>query len=310
MMNKALKALVFLALGLSAAAIGLPSAASAQSAIRATVNNQPVTSYDVSQRVRLMNLFHQKTSDKMALDDLIDESIAAQAAKARNIGPTDAQVEERFDAIAKQVKLAPAQFTKALTQAGVQPDTLRKFLRAQMTWGGLMRARAKSTTTNLTEADIQAEMAKEGVTAETATIKEFKLQQIVFVVPKGSSPGLASQRQREAESFRQRFPGCDNSLNLAKSLKGVVVLDMGRRDSTQVEGEVAEALQKTPAGGTLKPAVTDRGVEVIAVCSVKDIQSTAGVRASAEKRLADEQNKDLEKTFRAELRAGAKIVYN
>ncbi len=308
-MRGMLGAMMIAAAGLGAVAV-VTESAYAQQAVRATVNDQPITNYDVQQRVKMLNLFRQKSGDKLALDQLIDEAIAEQVAKRAKIGPTDAQVNERVAGIAKQVKLPMPQFEKALNQQGVQVDTLRKFFRGQMTWAAVIRAKAASLKPDVSESDIQAEMAKQGVSSETAMIKEFKLQQIVFVIPKGSPPGMVGKRTGEAEAFRKRFPGCDGSLALAKTLKGVVVLDIGRRDSTQVEGEGAEQLMKTPVGGTLKPDVTDRGVEVVAVCDVKEVQSTAGVRASAERTLLAEQTKDLESKFRTELRDNAKIVYN
>jgi peptidyl-prolyl cis-trans isomerase SurA len=306
---KTLLRTVLLTIGSLLCAAGIATSASAQS-IKATVNDQAITAYDLNQRLKLMALFHQKASAKQALDDLIDDALAEQQAKRRHMDVTDAMVEDRFNAIAKQVKLSPEQFSKALRQNGVDPDTLRKLFRGQIYWALILRAKARSNTDAVSESDIQAEMQKQGITAESATMKEFRLQQIVFVVPKGSPPGLVPQRQRDAEAFRKRFSGCDTSLDLAKSMKGVVVLDIGRRDTSQVDDTLADQLGNTPAGGTLKPEVTERGVEVVAVCSVKEIQSTAGLRAEVTKKLAETQNKDLMETTKAEFRKDAKIVYN
>jgi peptidyl-prolyl cis-trans isomerase SurA len=87
------------------------------------------------------------------------------------------------------------------------------------------------------------------------------------------------------------------------------VLNMGRRDSTQIQGDAGQALKTTPVGGTLKPDVTERGVEIIAVCDAKEIRSTAGVRAEIEEKLSAEQSKNVGKEFVAELRENAKISY-
>lgn len=288
-----------------------PGLAEAQQAVRATVNDQPITAYDVQQRVKMMTLFHQKTSDKIALDQLIDETLAFQVAKRVKLTPpAAADIDARIAGIAKQVKLPLPQFEKALNQQGVQLDTLKKFFRGQMMWATVMRARASSLKPTASEADVEAAMQKEGISPDSATIKEYRLQQIIFVVPRGSQPGLAARRVGEAEAFRKRFTGCEGALDLAKSLNGVVVLDLGRRDSTQLDGQGAEDLMKTPKGGTLKPNITDKGVEVIAVCDVKEVQSTAGIRADVERKLLEEQTKDLETTFKAELRKNAKITYN
>lgn len=304
-LNSPLLPAIAIALGLASAS--LPATAFAQAAVRATVNDQAITSYDVSQRIKLMKLFHQPSGDKVVLDDMVDEVLLDQVAKRRGMSVPDSAVEERFNGIAKQVKLPPAQFVKALGSQGVQADTLRKFLRAQMTSGMVIKARARSI--KVSEADVQAQIEKQGINTENATIKEFKLQQIVFVVPKGSSPGYVGQRQREAEAFRKRFAGCDGSLAQAKAMKGVVVLNMGRRDSTQIQGPAGDALKTTPVGGTLKPDVTERGVEVIAVCESKEIRSSAGVRAEIEEKLTADQSKNLGKDFVAELRKDAKINY-
>jgi peptidyl-prolyl cis-trans isomerase SurA len=295
------------AIAIGLGSVSLPATASAQSAVRATVNDQPITSYDVSQRIKLMKLFRQPSGDKVVLDDMVDEVLLDQVAKRRSMNVSDAMVEERFNGIAKQVKLPPAQFVKALGAQGVQAETLRKFLRAQIT--GAMVVQAKARSVKVSEADVQAQIEKQGIQTETATIKEFKLQQIVFVVPKGSSPGYVGQRQREAEAFRKRFAGCDGSLEQAKALKGVVVLNMGRRDSTQIQGPAGEALKAASIGSTIKPDVTERGVEVVAVCDIKEIRSTAGVRAEIEDKLAAEQSKNVGKDFVAELRKDAKINY-
>src|SRR6185295_6070166 len=101
------------------------------------------------------------------------------------------------------------------------------------------------------------------------TITEYTLQQIIFIVPKDSSPAVYTQRRREAEAFRQRFQGCDKSLSLAKDLRAVVVKELGRRDT----------IKKTPAGKTAPPSQSDEGIEVIAVCATRDVQSSSGARA-------------------------------
>jgi peptidyl-prolyl cis-trans isomerase SurA len=154
---------------------------------------------------------------------------------------------------------------------------------------------------------VTAALESEGGAAQTLT--EFVLQQIVFVVPSGSSAGQFAQRRREATAFRSRFKGCDQSLEQARQLRAVVVKDMGRRDSSQLQGQAGEEIKKTEAGKTLAPQQTEQGIELIAVCSKRDIQSSAAARAEIENKLFLEQNKDLGKDYLDELRARAIIEY-
>ena len=56
----------------------------ADSTIKVLVNDQPITSYDVAQRVSLMALANEKGGAKVALDQLIDEAVEMSEAKKRN----------------------------------------------------------------------------------------------------------------------------------------------------------------------------------------------------------------------------------
>ena len=128
-------------------------------------------------------------------------------------------------------------------------------------------------------------------------------------MPKDSSGAVYTQRRREAEAFRQRFQGCDKSLAMAKDLRGVVVKDIGRRDSTQLTGPEGEAIKKTPVGKTAPPTQFDQGIEVLAVCATRDVQSSSGARADITNDFYLKQSKDLGKDYLAELRKGSIIEY-
>ena len=145
--------------------------------------------------------------------------------------------------------------------------------------------------------------------SDSTKTTEFVLQQVIFVVPAGSSGGFANQRRREAEAFRSRFPGCDRSVEMAKGLNGVVVKSLGRRTSSQLGGKEGDEIKQTAEGRTTRPAKTDLGYELIAVCSKKELSSDAAARTQVENRLLAEQNKELGKEYLAELKKKAVIEY-
>jgi peptidyl-prolyl cis-trans isomerase SurA len=126
------------------------------------------------------------------------------------------------------------------------------------------------------------------------TTSEFILKQILFVVPKGSSSGYAAQRRREAESFRIRFGGCDKAVAQSSGLRDVAVRDLGRRNSTDLAGQNGDAIKATPVGKTTPPNTTDQGVELIAVCSKRWIQSQSAAREDVESKLAQKQDEVAE----------------
>ena len=277
------------------------------SSIAVLVNEVPITNYDISQRRKLMELGGAKASTKIATNELIDETLQLYEARKRGLKVPEAQVDGAYASIAQNLKMNPSQLTKALASRGIDSSSLKARLRAQVTWQYLVQRRTQQKAAVKTEDVASAVLAKGDPSKLTLT--EFMLQQIVFVVPSGSNASLYAQRRREAEAFRQRFQGCDSSLEQAKKLRGVVVKNIGRRDSTQLSGPQGEDIKKTPAGKAAKPVQTDLGIELIAVCSTKEVQSTAAVRAEVTNDLYLKQSKDLGKDYMDELRKAAIIEY-
>ncbi len=285
----------------------IPTLSKRDSSIAVLVNEDPITDYDIAQREKLMRLGGTKTSTKIATDELIDETLEMYEARKRGVKVSNAQVEGAFAAIAQQLKMTPAQFSKALTSRGVDPSSLKQRLRAQLTWQYLVRQRTQSKA-QVKSQDITTAVLAKG-NPNQMMLNEYMLQQIVFIVPQGSPPSLYAQRRREAEAFRQRFTGCDNSIAQAKPLRGVVVKDIGRRDATQLNGAEGDDIKKTSAGKTAPPYQMNEGIELIAVCSVRQVQSTAAARAQVTNDLYLQQAKNLGKDYLDELRKAAIIEY-
>lgn len=279
---------------------------SGNSSIPILVNDVPITAYDISQRLKLNRLGGGKGTQADAQEELINETLETLEAQRRGVGVSKAQVDAAFASISERLKMTPATFTQALASQGIDASALKKRLQAQMIWGQLVQQRTAMKASVKSE-DIQAVL--ETKDPKALTIGEYTLQQIVFVVPSGSSPGVYTQRRNEANAFRQRFPGCDQSLAKAKLLRGVVVKDIGRRDSTQLQGPAGEAIRKTEPGHAAPPTQTDQGIELIAVCSARSIQSATAARNEAENDLYLKQAEGLGKDYLKELRDRAIIEY-
>jgi peptidyl-prolyl cis-trans isomerase SurA len=297
----------FLITGLVVGLVGAGSAFAATS-IKVLVNDEPITNYDIAQRVKMMQAGGEKGGEKAATEALIDDVLKIQEGKKRGMVVPDKQVDDFFANIAQKNKMSAAQFTKVLAQGGLSADSIKRFIRAQATWTQLVQGKTRATAT-VKSKDITAAMfAKED--QSKMTITEFKLQQIIFVVPKDkASAGYIAQRRREAEAFRGRFGGCDKSIELAKSLKEVVVKDLGRRDSSQMEGPLGDEIKAAGVGKTARPQQTDKGIEVIAVCDAHDVHSDVAARADAETKLLIEQSKSIGADYLKQLRKAAIIVY-
>src|SRR5690606_16737243 len=109
----------------------------AQTTIKVVVNDKPITSYNVAQRARLIQLTTRRggaAAQREAMEELIDEVLKLQETQRLGISVSKAEVDNAFASIAQRVKLSPANLSRALQQSGVNPDTLRDRLRAEIGW--------------------------------------------------------------------------------------------------------------------------------------------------------------------------------
>lgn len=270
--------------------------------IEVLVNGVPITTYDISQRVALQQVSGQTASRSTATQQLIDEALQVGAAAARGIVVSEAQVDAAFASIAQQVGLGISQFNQALRESGVEPATLKAQIRAQIYWSQLLQVRLQ-TNPAVRQEDVTAQLLAQGGANEM--VYEYLMQQIIFVVPQGA--GNVSQRRSEAETFRQRFTGCENTLQQSLALRDVTVREIGR-DMSQLTPAQAETVRDMTSTGVTRPVTTDRGVEIIAICSVRQVQANEQARTQIQNELLIDLGNEIGQEYLAELRADAVII--
>lgn len=128
----------------------IPSApvATIREGVAAIVNNDIISTYDLRQRILLLIVSSgvRPTAETLpglereARRDLIDESLQMQEirrienSRKLSIQPTDAEIEEEIDSLARQNNLTGPQLISSLAAAGVHPDSLRAQIRAESSW--------------------------------------------------------------------------------------------------------------------------------------------------------------------------------
>jgi peptidyl-prolyl cis-trans isomerase SurA len=297
-------AAALVAMTMSAAVV--PPAA-ADSSIRVLVNDKAVTSFDIAQRTKLMALAHEKGGVKDATEQLINELIELDDAKKHGFTIPDSRVDDAYARISQNMKMTPDQLTKALASQGIVADTLKRRIRVQIIWTQLVQAKSRAES-SIKSSDITKALLSDSKPDKLQST-EFTLQQILFVVPKGSPAGYVAERRREAEGFKLRFAGCDKSMDQAKGLKDVVVRNIGRRTSNELTGADGKEVQDTPIGKTTPPQQVDEGVMLVAVCATRSIAGDSLARGDIENKLMAEQNKGVGDQYLKELRGKAVIQY-
>jgi peptidyl-prolyl cis-trans isomerase SurA len=282
----------------------------AQSAIKVLVNDEPVTTYDVKSRTQFLKLTSQgQASEAEALEELIDERLKLQEAKRRNVTVSEGEIDEAFAEIAARAKMSPDQLEQALGQAGVNPQTLKDRIRAEIAWSEIVRGRFRATV-KITDRDVAAALGRSSGEADAGTaLSEFKLQQIIFVVPAKAGGGYEAQRRQQAAAFRSRFAGCERAVEQAKGLRDVVVRPMVRREEGELSGEIGEEILATPVGKTTTPDRIEEGFQLIAVCDRTALPGQTKASDEARDALTAERGRLMARRYLRDLKSEAVIEY-
>src|ERR1700743_1344102 len=151
--------LTTLALGISMALV-LMAASPGRAQVVVMVNGEPITSFDIEQRSKLMMLSTHKMPDRQeVINELIDEKVKLKEGKKFSIDPSAADVDQSYAAMSGRMRLTPDQLTKSLESQGVRADALKARIKADMVWSNLVRGRYKESL-QIGEKDIE-EKARE-----------------------------------------------------------------------------------------------------------------------------------------------------
>jgi peptidyl-prolyl cis-trans isomerase SurA len=294
-----------------AAALLLVCAGGAQAQqVLVMVNGDPITNYDVEQRMKLVQVSGQKAPDRQAtIQELIDEKLKIQLLKKFVIEGMDQDVENAYANMARRMRTTPSGFTEQLAKSGIGTGTLKQRIKAEITWNQIVRGRFQSTL-QVNDKDVLAKMEANKPDESKMVGYDYTLRPIVFIVPRGSPPAVVEQRKKEADALRARFEYCDQGITLARGLRDIAVRPPIAKSSTDLAPELRAILDKTEVGKLSSPEVTTQGIEVYALCSKKQsaADNTPG-RKEIRDELYSEQFKAVSTRYLKELRSQAMIEY-
>jgi peptidyl-prolyl cis-trans isomerase SurA len=293
-MNSMVRTLGALLIGLMMAAMAQPALA----AVKATVNGVSITDIQVAQRLKLFALEGKKGA-KAALDELVDEQVMIQEAKRIGIVISDAQVEEAVLTVARNIKVSRDKLGQMLTQQGVNIDTLKDRLRANLAWNQVV-TQVVMQRVQLSDAELDAKAASKLTDAQSF---DYILKEVIFI-GKGSSA-----RTGQANQYRKSFQGCDNAVQLSLSYTDAAVIDLGRRHATQLPDAIAKELGGLNVGGITKPRVVEQGVSMLAICQKSEAKDLTFIKGNIQAEVGQDALKAEAAAYLKEVRGKAKIAY-
>jgi peptidyl-prolyl cis-trans isomerase SurA len=286
---------------------GVMAPAPALAQVVVVANGSPITAYDIEQRTKLIaSSTHKNPSRQEVVQDLIDDRLKIDKAKTYGLTVSDDEVNQAFNNMAARQHITSDQFTQFLKHAGLGPDTIKARIRAELTWGQLVRGKF-NTTLEVAEPDIAQAMRARNEVDTAGYI--YTLYPVILVVPSASPATVLEAKRREADSLRSRFLNCKEGLDLARALRDTAVREPITRSSADLTPQLRELLASMPIGRLTAPEPTAQGLQMFAVCEKKESKTESPVQREVKDQIFRRRYERESKKFLEEIRRAAMIEY-
>ncbi len=297
--------LLGLSVGLSAGKIN-PALAQTVPKIAAVVNDEPISQFDISQRIKLNKLLGQTSgSRKEILEELIEEQLQRQNAKRLRISISDKEIDTTIEKMVERRRSTPEVFNKQLKKIGVNPDTMRQRVKALLAWQRIL-SRRFGKLVDLDEQDIDRAYQRAKKNKPPAQ-RFFMLQQINLPFDGALDPSSIQGRQIEAQRIIEGFKGCRSTRRIAADIYNVQIRNVGPIPVKQIQPKLRKLLRRTGPGKLLPPNMTRQGIELLAYCSNKTVAAPEITREQVRARLASQQFGLISKRYLRDLKRDAII---
>lgn len=270
-------ALIFLAASVSL--LAAPAAPAQQvEGIAAVVNDEPITTLDVRDRMRLIISSAGIEPDEealariqeQALRGLVEETLQLQQAREFELEVEEAEVDEAIADLAARNGATVEQITTDLAQSGISVETLRRQMRAEIAWQILVSGRYRSRI-RISDSQINTTLERE---AANAAQEQYNLAEILVEVrpDRGGEEGAVETVQALYAAMGEGtpFPQLASQVSDAPSAAGGGFL--GWVPAAALEDDVATTLQQVPVGSITNPIRVPGGFRILAVIDKRDGQ--------------------------------------
>ncbi|WP_400087988.1 peptidylprolyl isomerase [Yoonia sp. R78084] len=174
--------------------VGPSAIAQGQLSAVITVDDRVVTQYELTQRIRLLELFRTPGDlNEAARNALIEDRLKQQEMARFDVTISEDVLQQELEAFAERANLTLPQFTQVLAQNGVDFNTLRDFVEIGVLWRDYVRARFSRQVT-ITDSDVERAIAQRG---NARSQLEVLLSEIIIAAP----PDRAARAQQAADQI-------------------------------------------------------------------------------------------------------------
>lgn len=264
------------------AGIALMTAAPTASAqqvegIAAVVNDQPITTLDVRDRMRLIisSAGVQPTDEMLAriqdqaIRGLVDETLQLQQAREFELDVQEAEVDDAIADIAARSGATVEEVEADLARSGIDINTLRQQVRAEIAWQILVSGRYRS---RIRISDQQIETALDRF-IQSASQPQYRLGEIfIEITPQGGEERAVGTIQTIYAQLRQGAPFQAVAQQFSDAASASAGGDTGYLPLSGLDAQIAEAASQMETGQISNPIRVPGGYQIIAMIDRREGQ--------------------------------------
>lgn len=302
-------------------------ARAADQGIVATVNDIPITSFDIDQRLRLLEILGRKQEGNdarsKALHMMIDEVIKIAEGVKYKVNPTDKEIEAQMGRVAKGLNTDTAGLRAKLQSQGIALASLKQYVSAQIAFarilGGKYQVKVK---VDPAEVDKKAAEIKQDLEKKVSTIMNdprMKAVQVYTILEidlpvEGDDSMLLQARAVEAVQLIKNFNGCNKAREAASGIFNVRIGKQIDALAAKIPKPMKQALDKVGPGKAMGPARGPKGIQVIGFCGKRTVQPPKPkyelpTREQVEAAVSNEKYAAAEEKYMKVMRKGALVEY-
>lgn len=222
------------------------------------VNDEPISAYDVVQRLRLTIASIGGIEDEAQLDrlqeqvvrNMVDDKLKLQEAAEFDLVISDQDAEGAFARQAASFNQTPEQFEAYLARLGISKQAYMDQMKPEIAWGELVNGRLGRFAT-VAQEEVEQELAR---IEASAGQPQYNLSEIYFLVDNPSREDEVRQTaERIAGQIRDGANFAGFAQQFSQSSTAAAGGDMGWVTPDQLSPVLAEALTALPVGGVSDP---------------------------------------------------------
>lgn len=245
--------------------------------IAAVVNDQPITTLDVRNRMRLIisSAGVQPTEEMLtriqdqAIRGLVDETLQLQQAEEFELEVEEAEVDDAIADIAARSGATVEEVEADLASSGIDINTLRQQVKAEIAWQILVSGRYRS---RIRISDQQIETALDRF-IQTASQPQYRLGEIfVEITAQGGEERAVGIIQTIYEQLRQGAPFQAVASQFSDAASASSGGDTGYLPLSGINAQVAEAVTQMEPGQISNPIRIPGGFQIVALIDRREGQ--------------------------------------